>query len=355
MRVALLTPFDFPSVRGNAITVNRVARGLRQRGVELRIWDCSITPAAQLEAEVEAYRPALIHAFHAFRVGPLALRLARSLEAPLIVTITGTDGNHDLFDAERAQTVRWVLEGASTVVVFHDSMRERIAGALPDVRPKMAIIPQSVDLEEGPHYPLAQQVDPPSDAIIFLFPAGVRMVKNPLFPLAPFDRMVARFPLIRLLYAGPILDPTEGERLLSALRERPWASYLGVVPHRTMRSLLGAVDVVLNCSISEGGMANSILEAFACARPVLAAAIEGNRSLVEDGINGFLFAGPEEFEAKAVRLVHDPALRRRMGLAGQAKVRALYPLEQETEGYLAQYHRLVPVPSAGDARLGEGA
>jgi len=348
VRVALLTPFDFPSVRGNAITVNRVARGLRERGVELRVWDCSTTPEGRLEAEVEAYRPVLIHAFHAYRVGPLALRAARSLEVPLLVTITGTDGNHDLFDAERAQTVRRVLEEASTVTVFHDSMREKIVNVLPDLAARMEVIPQSVRLESGPPYPLAERVELPPDAVIFLFPAGIRMVKNPVFPLAPFDRLVGRFPMVRLLYAGPVLDPSEGERLLDALARRPWATYLGVVQHRQMRSLIEAAHVVLNCSISEGGMANSVLEAMACARPLLASDIEGNRSLVEDGVSGFLFSGPEEFEAKAARLVEEPALQRRMGLAGQARVLVLYPPEREIESYLARYHRMAMVSSAGD-------
>ena len=147
MRLAFLTPFDFPSVRGNAITVNQIARGLTERGVELRVWDCSVSPDAQVEREVEAYCPSLIHAFHAFRVGPLALRLARKLEVPLLVTITGTDGNHDLFDPDRAQTVRRVLEGASAVTVFHESMVMKISKALPDHVVKMVVIAQSVWLE----------------------------------------------------------------------------------------------------------------------------------------------------------------------------------------------------------------
>lgn len=341
-RAALLTPFYFPSVRGNAITAARIARGLRERGVELNVWDCSVIPEARIEAEVEAYRPAVIHAFHAFRVGPLALRIARKLELPLLVTITGTDGNYDLFDPERAQAVRRVLEGASSVTVFHASMRARIAGALPDLEAKMVVIPQSVRLEQGPPYPLVERLGLPPNAIVFLFPAGVRMVKNPLFPLAPFDRLTPRFPSLRLVYAGPILDPAEGDRLLAALAERPWAAHLGAVPHHQMAALLTASDVVLNCSLSEGGMANSVLEALALGRPVLASDIEGNRSLVEDGATGFLFRGPEEFEAKALRLVEDPELRGRLGQAGQARVRDLYPPEQEAEGYVAQYQRLVP-------------
>jgi glycosyltransferase involved in cell wall biosynthesis len=348
LRAALLTPFNFPSVRGNAITVDRIARALRGRGVECALWDCSVVPEAQVEEEIEEFRPALVHAFHAFRVGPLALRVARHLEVPLLVTITGTDANHDLFDPERAQTVRRVLEGASGVTVFHESMRARIAGALPDLTAKIVVIPQSVWLEAGPPYTLAERLSLPPDAVVFLFPAGIRMVKNPLLPLPSFDRLAPRFPGARLLYAGPILDPDEGARLLKGVAERPWAAHLGTVPHRRMRSLLEAVDVVLNCSLSEGGMANSVLEALACGRAVLASDIEGNRSLVEDGVTGFLFGGPGEFEAKAVRLIEDPELRRRLGLAGQRRIRELYPPEREVRGYLAEYHRLVPVPSAGD-------
>jgi glycosyltransferase involved in cell wall biosynthesis len=342
MRVALLTPFDFPSVRGNAITVNRIAGGLARRGVELRVWDCSVLPEARIEGEVAAFSPALIHAFHAYRVGPLALRLARRLEVPLLVTVTGTDGNHDLFDPPRAQAVRRVLEGASTVTVFHETMLRRISTSLPDLAAKIVVIPQSAWLPEGPPCPLGERVPLPADAVVFLFPAGIRMVKNPLFPLAPLERLVTRLPHLRLVYAGPILDPAEGERLLRALGGRPWAAHLGAVPHRQMRALLEASDVVLNCSLSEGGMANSVLEALACGRAVLASSIEGNRSLVEDGVTGLLFEGPEEFEAKALRLATDPGLRGALGLEGQRRVRALYPPEREVEGYLAQYGRLAP-------------
>ncbi|MGH7262415.1 MAG: glycosyltransferase [Candidatus Rokuibacteriota bacterium] len=354
MRLALLTPFDFPSVRGNAVTVNRIARGLGERGVELRVWDCSVSGEAPVEREVGEYRPALIHGFHAFRVGPLALRLARKLQVPLLVTITGTDANHDLFDPDRAQTVRRVLEGASTVTVFHETLLTKISKALPDLTAKMVVIPQSARLEAGTPYPVADRIAVTPDTVIFLFPGGIRMVKNPLFPLAPCDRLVCRYPQLRLVYAGPILDPAEGERLLRALSGRPWAAHLGTVPHTQMRSLLEACDVVLNCSLSEGGMANSVLEAMACGRAVLASDIEGNRSLVEDGVTGFLFSGPDEFEAKATRLLGDPGLRRGLGLMGQTRVRALYPRERELEGYLAQYHRMMPAPSAGDFLLRGG-
>ena len=348
-RIALLAPFAFPSVRGNAVTADRVARGLRQRGVELRLWDLSATPEAEVEVAVEAYRPGVIHAFHAFRVGPFALRLARRMELPLVVTLTGTDVNHDLFDPERAPAVRRVLEGAATTVVFHGSIGERVAATLPDVRSRLVVVPQAAALPEGEPFDLAVRWSLPDDRLLIVLPGGIRTVKRPRLPLAPLGRLVARRPELRLLYAGPILDADEGQALLAALADRPWTRFLGVVPHAQMASLLAQADVVLNCSLSEGGMANSVLEALAAGRAVLAADIEGNHSLIEDDVTGLLFRSDDELEAQAARLAADPVLRARLGAAGRARVTTLYPPEREISGYVEVYRRLLPVLHLGTA------
>jgi glycosyltransferase involved in cell wall biosynthesis len=342
-RVALLTPFALPSVRGNAVTVDRIARGLAARGVEVRVWDRAALDEAAIEAEVEAFAPSLVHAFHAWRVGPLALRIARRAEVPVVVTLTGTDANHDLFDPERAPAVRRVLEGASRIVVFHASIGERVARALPDLRARLVVIPQAVDLGRAAPFDLAAAWRGlPAQRMLFVFPAGIRPVKRPLMPLGPFGALVARHRHVRLLYAGPLIDRAEGEALLSALAGRPWARYIGAVPHAHMASLLSQADAVLNCSESEGGMANSVLEALACARAVLAADIEGNRSLVEHEVTGLLFRDEAELGVQAERLVCDAGLRARLGLAGQARVGTQFPVGREVDGYLAVYGAVVP-------------
>lgn len=342
-RLALLAPFTFPSVRGNAVTVDRIARGLSEQGVDLAVWDVTATPEPALEAEVLADGPALIHAFHAWRVGPLALRLARRLDVPLVVTLTGTDANHDLVDPARAATVREVLAGAAAVVAFHESVVRRVAATLPEVTSRLGVVPQAARLDGQEAFDLDARWPLPPDRALFVFPAGIRPVKHPRFPLAAFARLVERVPAARLLYAGPVLDPGEGEALRTAIHGRPWVRHVGAVPHRQMASLLSSADVVLNCSVSEGGMANSVLEALMAGRAVLASDIEGNRSLIEPGVTGLLFRDEREFEAHAGTLARDPALRARLGRAGRELVRREYPPSRELEGYLALYRRLVPV------------
>jgi glycosyltransferase involved in cell wall biosynthesis len=172
------------------------------------------------------------------------------------------------------------------------------------------------------------------------------MVKAPRMPLEPLARLAARHAGLRLLYVGPVLDPAEGEALLAALAPHPWARHLGAVPHAQMAGLLTHADVVLNCSISEGGMANSVLEALALARAVLASDIPGNRSLIEDGVTGLLFRDAAGFEQAAERLLRDPALRRRLGAAGRTLVETRYPPAAEIDGYVRVYREHAAVPSA---------
>jgi glycosyltransferase involved in cell wall biosynthesis len=342
-RVAVLTPFASPSVRGNAITVERITRGLRQRGVEVRVWDLSVVPEGAVEHQVGQYGPAVIHAFHAFRTGPTAVRLARQVSVPLLVTVTGTDVNQDLFDEDGAPIVQRVLEGAGAVSVFDESMAARIMEALPTAAGRLVVIPQSAVFEMSPsgHWPPIAALQRRPGPII-LFPAGIRKVKRPMFPLEPLEGLRDRYPTLELVYVGPIIDAAEGETLRQLLTAHPWAEYMGAVPHHRMPALFDLADVVLNCSIAEGGMANAMVEALALGRAVLAADIAGNRSLVEDGVTGFLFGSTEEFAVKADRLLQDPDLRARLGVAGRERVSARFGADRETDGYLATYARLAP-------------
>ena len=88
-------------------------------------------------------------------------------------------------------------------------------------------------------------------------------------------------------------------------------------------------------------MSNAVLEAMSKGVPVLASDIEGNRSVVADGEDGFLFASAAEFQEKAERLLSDPALRVVMGHRARMKIAAYFRLEGEIDKYLALYRDLV--------------
>jgi glycosyltransferase involved in cell wall biosynthesis len=338
MRVALVTPVACPAPRGNAVTVARLACGLGERGIAVTVVDLSRTSPEAAAARLAATAPEVVHAFHAFRGGPAAAAFAGPRGLPLVVSLTGTDANHDLVDPERGRRTREVLRAATALVVFHPVIAARVVREVPEVADRIAVIPQSVRLGDAPFPADALPPRQPGE-VRFLLAAGIRRVKNVLLPLSPLGQLALRYP-IRLLLAGPVIEPEEGARLRAALEGIEWARYLGAVPHAQMASLLDQVDVVVNSSLSEGGMANSVLEAMSRGKAVLASDIEGNRSVIEDEVDGLLFADAAGLRRQAERLIRDPGLRARLGAAARAKIERLCSPAAETEAYLALYRRL---------------
>lgn len=68
------------------------------------------------------------------------------------------------------------------------------------------------------------------------------------------------------------------------------------------------------------------IEFMACGVPVVASAVGVNRTLVDDGVNGFLASTEDEWVDKLVRLLGDAELRRQFAEAGRRTVEATYSL-----------------------------
>lgn len=341
MRAGMITPSYSPSVRGNAITVQRIESGLREQGMIVRVWSMEERPSPdEITQGLEAFAPDLVHGFHISSSGSIVTEVASRLSIPSILSVTGTDVNTDLFNPHRRTEVIDALRHATRIVVFHDCMRVKLIGELPEVEHRIRVIAQTVRCREVP-FDLRHHLGLAHDDLIFLIPAGIRRVKHVTFCLKPLDTLRLQYPNIKAVFVGPIIEEAEGTRLQELLQDFPWATYLGAVPHEQICAILKSVDVVINSSLSEGGMANSILEAMHCGRPVLASDIEGNRSVVRDGVEGLLFASESEFAQKAERLIAEPSLRHKLGKNGQEKIEREFSREREIHNYLQMYQEAI--------------
>lgn len=94
-------------------------------------------------------------------------------------------------------------------------------------------------------------------------------------------------------------------------------------------------DVFVNPSRYEG-LPNTVLEAMACALPVIASNIGGNNDLVRAEQTGLLFELDRipDLRAALERLRDDAALRRSMGLAGRERVIAEYSWDAVARRYV---------------------
>ncbi|RNC73223.1 MAG: glycosyltransferase family 1 protein [Desulfuromonadales bacterium] len=337
MKVDLITPYHHPPVRGNAVTVQRIGRHLIAAGCTVTVHSLSEFSAEEISRRVRDRAPDVIHAFHAHLGGRVAREIARVTGIPYIVTLTGSDAYEALED-DRHEETRQVLLHAAAVVAFHKCVKCRVTDHLPAVAEKTVVIPQGVELP-GEDFSWGHERFEAGERVFFL-PAGLRPVKNIGFALAPLAELHREEPSVRLLVAGPVIDEAYGARLLGEMESYPFARYLGEVGWHAIGALYRRADVVLNTSLSEGGMANSVLEAMAFGRPVLASDIEGNRSLVKEGKTGLLFRDEGEFLEKARALLRDRDLRQQLGDRARQVVRECYSPEREAAEYRDVYGRV---------------
>jgi glycosyltransferase involved in cell wall biosynthesis len=100
-------------------------------------------------------------------------------------------------------------------------------------------------------------------------------------------------------------------------------------------------DLFAMSSVTEG-LGTSLLDAMACARPIVATRAGGIPEIVHDGVNGRLVP-PRDRAAMAeaiVALLRDAGERQRMGEAGLARVRARFTVERMIDETAAVYARV---------------
>jgi glycosyltransferase involved in cell wall biosynthesis len=107
---------------------------------------------------------------------------------------------------------------------------------------------------------------------------------------------------------------------------------------KDIKDIFQAMDFMVLPSLTEG-LPNVILEAFACAKPVVATDVGGVPEIVEDGVNGILVPpGRSDLLAEAIKnCLSAPEKRRAMGEAGYHKVKSEFTFESQTQKLEAIY------------------
>lgn len=141
---------------------------------------------------------------------------------------------------------------------------------------------------------------------------------------------------MRLIVVGEGALRVEAERTLrdGGVRELTWfAGERNDIPN-----IMRGLDCFVLPSRGEG-ISNTILEAMACALPVVATRVGGNAELVEDGLTGRLVpVGDSPALAQAILgYFANPALARRQGRAARNRVERNFSLDRMVESYHQLY------------------
>jgi len=179
-------------------------------------------------------------------------------------------------------------------------------------------------------------------------PAGARVVgvvarldpvKDHATLIRAFALLAPRLAEAHLVIAGDGPGRAELESLATGLGLRERIHFAGMLPSRPNPHHW--FDVSALASLSEG-FPNSVVEAMAAARPVVATDVGGIRDALTDGETGLLVpaADPAAFAGALERLLRDPAAAEAMGRAGRARAEEHFAAAPVLAGLLSLYAEL---------------
>lgn len=186
-------------------------------------------------------------------------------------------------------------------------------------------------------YPLKQELDPHRFQVMTV--GSLNWVKGYEYALLAIRRLKdmgvpVRFEIIgkgreldRILYTVEDLQLKDDVLLAGKLRPEQ------------IRERLQHADAYLLSSLAEG-ISNAVLEAMACAKPIVTADCGGMREVVENGVEGFVVPVRDiEAMAKALQtLWQEPKLRRQMGIAARERVIRDFNMENQIAQFRELYH-----------------
>lgn len=375
MRICMIASAELPPREGIGFYVWNLSRCLVGAGHQVQIitrGGAGHTSREVVEG-VTIWRPTFVPTYplHVHLHGLFVDRLVRELEPevdlfhlhtplvkwpetdrPVLVTVH-TPMKTDAGSIPATTTLGWLIKlqapfsyhleqqlferaGALTAVASSVADELRVYGIAPD---RVAVLGNGVDTTLFVPSPRGPDRENP-----YFFTAGRLAPRKGLEDLVRAAELVVRqFPNFRFLIAGG--GPLE-RALRAEIARRGLKGHVVLLGHVADRvqllTLYQSAAAYVHAAHYEG-LPTVLLEAMACARPVVATAVSGALDVVEHAVNGLLVPprDPHQLAAAIARLIREPELETRLGAAARWTVEDRYSWHTVSRGYLAQYEALL--------------
>jgi len=319
------------------------ASGVRWIGVESR-GRLPFGLARRLSEVFAAGKPDIVHS-HGYKCD-LGMLLAETGDAVRMTTVHGW-----LSRTARERLYEWInvqcCKRLDRVIVFCDDYRRRLLsrGVPDDV---IRVIPVGLDTGVVPRsgVDFRREWGVPDGAVIVAQIGRLSLEKHPEVFVEVAGRLSDRFPQARFVLVGDGDLRGRIEQAVAAMGKDGAVRVTGYVSE--MGDVVDAVDIVVNCSATEG-IPRTLLEAGAAETPAVATNVGGVPDALEDGVTGILCPPGDvaAIESGVARLIEDAELRGTMGAAARERVATVFSVETCSRRLIDDYEALLSTRQAG--------
>ena len=293
-----------------------------RRGMYLLAPLVALSLRAMLSSRLTSRRYDVVHAHWVVPNAALVTDVVRAHGLPFVVSLHGSD----VFVAERFAPARWLaaaaFRSAGAVTACSGDLRRRALPLGADATRTLSV-PYGVDVAafspDTPAAGLRERLGVPPGALFVL--ALGRMVEKKGFRHL-IEAVVGCAGLhVAIAGDGDLRASLEGQARASGAP----VSFPGTLERDLIAAALAAADVVAIPSVVDragnvDGLPNTLLEALASGRAVVASRVAGIPDVVRNGDNGLLVPEQDAAALRAAleRLRDDAGLRSRLGCAARA-------------------------------------
>jgi colanic acid/amylovoran biosynthesis glycosyltransferase len=293
--------------------------------------------AVALWQQIRQARPDHLHAHFAAPAADVAMIVAQLGDGRRPWSWSFSAHGADIDESDQRLLADKVRSAAAVVCVSDFGRSQLMVLVEPEQWAKIHVVRCGVDTRAFSPGPAAQAPDgspgrpePAPDGSLRLLAVGrLVAVKGHVILLEAIALALAQGTSVTLTLVGdgPLRRSLTRAAAQLGLEER--VHFAGALGQDEIALRYRRADVLCLSSLREG-IPVVLMEAMACALPVIATRITGIPELVEDERSGLLVAPgrPEALARAIVRLAGDPPLRRRLAHNGRLKVQAEYGLER---------------------------